>query len=137
MESFVIRLNFDNQDNYGIWRADNYGIRLKTCSGKVLTIGYQNELSYYYIDRSRLKLKPPIESYEQLMGAGYRSVDSVLDWFIFFDQNSIELFASDGCVAMTSLCYPDDKFTAFELYAESGFVTLLKMSIIRLKRNID
>lgn len=135
-ESFVMRLNFDNSDNRAIWKADNYGIRLKTRSGKVLTIGYQNELSYYYIDRSGLEIEPSVEGFEQLMGAGYRSETPVSDWLILFDQNSIELFASGGRVAMTSLCYPDDEFTTFELYAESGAVNLLKASIIQLKNEL-
>ena len=131
-----MRLNFDNSDNRAIWKADNYGIRLKTRSGKVLTIGYQNELSIYYIDSSGLEIEPSVEGFEQLMGAGYRSETPVSDWLILFDQNSIELFASGGRVAMTSLCYPDDEFTTFELYAESGAVNLLKASIIQLKNEL-
>ncbi len=132
-KSFIIRLKFDNKDNRAIWKARDYGIRLKTKSGKKLSIGYQNELSYYYIDRSELNSDSFIKGFGCMMGASYRSDASEVEWNILFDKNSIELFAADGRSVISSLCYPEESFSSFELFAKSGSVSLLDGSIIQLK----
>lgn len=131
-ESFAIRLTFDTKDNLAIWRARDYGIRLKTKSGKTLSIGYQNELSYYYINRNGLEKEPFAEGFGRLMGATYRPGAATSDWYILFDRNSIELFADGGRIAMTALCYPDEAFDTFQLFAEAGNIALLEGSITML-----
>lgn len=133
-ESFIMRLKFDNKDNRAIWKARDYGIRLKTQSGKVLSIGYQNELSYYYIDRGKLGNDSVTEKFGCTMGASYRTDAPEVEWNILFDKNSIELFAADGCSVISSLCYPEEAFSSFEIFAQSGSVSLSEGSIIQLKR---
>lgn len=129
----LLKLKFDNTDHRAIWRARNYGIRLKTKSGRELSIGYQNELSYYYIDRSNWTTQHPTYGFQQLMGATYYSEADTSDWSILFDRNSVELFASGGKIAMTALRYPMEEFCSYELFADSGSVTLLEGSINELK----
>lgn len=133
-KSFIIQLKFDDKDNMAIWRAGEYGISLMTKSGKKLSIGYQNELSYYYIDREGLEKETFSDTFGQLMGATYRSEAPITDWYILFDRNSIELFADGGRTAMTALCYPDEEFSSFEIYAKSGSINLLDASIVELER---
>ena len=67
------------------------------------------------------------------MGATYYSEADTSDWSILFDRNSVELFASGGKIAMTALCYPMEEFCSYELFADSGSVTLLEGSINELK----
>ena len=131
--AFMIRLRFDNADNRAIWKARDYGIRLKTRSGKEVAIGYQNELSYYYINRDGLLGADAPEGFAGLMGAGYRSDDPVSEWCVVYDGNTMELFASGGRSVISALVYPDEAFSQMELFAESGSVTLLEASIIQLK----
>ena len=131
--SFTIRLKFDPTDSHAIWKARTYGIRLKTRSGSTLTVGYQNELSAYYIDRSGWDTEPFAEGFGRMAGASYRSASAVSDWYLLFDRNSIEFFADGGRIALTALCYPDDELRSFELFAESGSVTLLEGDLVKLK----
>lgn len=131
---FIIRLKFDNKDNMAIWRARDYGIYLLTKSGKRLSVGYQNELSYYYIDRSDLVSEPFSDTFGQLMGATYRSEETVSDWQILIDHSSVELFADKGRIAMTALCYPDEVFSSLEIYSESGDITLMEASVTELNK---
>lgn len=49
------------------------------------------------------------------------------------DNSSIELFNFGNIIAMTSLCFPDEAFESFELYSESGNITLLNASITERK----
>lgn len=134
--SFIIKLKFNNTDNLAIWKSRDYGIRLKTDMNEILTLGYQNELSSYYIDRTSLKGNPDEVGFQQLMGANYRSNSTISDWWIFFDRNSIELFASQGKVSMTSLCYPKGKFITLEIFAKEGTVKLIDATIEKLDDTI-
>lgn len=128
----IISMKFDNKDNMAIWRARDYGICLLTKSGKRLSIGYQNELIYYYINRSGLETESFSDTFGQLMGATYRSEGVVSDWQILVDRSSVELFADGGRIAMTALCYPDEAFSSLEFYSESGNITLLEASVTEL-----
>lgn len=129
---FVIRLSFDNSNRHAIWTARDYGIRLKTRSGKSLSIGYKADMNYFYTDRSGLITPPFSDSFEQPTGAIYTFHNPVSDWFILADRGSVELFACDGRIAMTSLCYPDEDFDSLELFAESGTITVVKASVTEL-----
>lgn len=131
--AFMIRLRFDNTDNRAIWKARDYGIRLRTGSGKEVSIGYQNELSYYYINRDGLAGDDSVEGVSGLMGASYRSDDPVLEWCIVYDGNTMELFGSEGRSVISALVYPDEAFSQMELFAGLGSVTLLEASIIQWK----
>lgn len=131
---FVVRLSFDNSGRHAIWAARDYGIRMKTKSGKSLAIGYKADMNYFYVDRGGLTAQPFSDSFEQQTGATYTFPDPVSDWFILADNGSVELFACGNRIAMTSLCYPDEAFDSFELYAESGTVQVLNVSVIELNK---
>jgi fructan beta-fructosidase len=130
--SFLIKLEFDNRERTAIWHSRNYGINLITKSGKKLSIGYDGDLNYYYIDRRKMLDKSFSDRFDQLMGATYRFDKSESEWYIFCDKSSVEFLACDGRAVVTSLCYPDDSFDSFEMFAHSGNVSLLGGSILKL-----
>lgn len=151
--SFAVRLTFDNRDNRAIWKAADYGIRLKTACGKMLTAGYRNELSYYYIDRSGWCIPPDADrlnevaatgggeeglvaadGFDEPMGAPYRWEGDESDWYLLFDKNSVEFFAAGGRVALTARYAWDEPFCSFELFARSGEAILTNASIVRLEK---
>lgn len=131
---FVIRLSFDNSSRHAIWAARNYGIRIQTKSGKSLAIGYKADMNYFYVDRGGLTAHPFSDSFEEQTGATYTFHNPVSDWFILVDNGSVELFACENRIAMTSLCFPDEAFDSFELYAESGTVQVLNVSVTELNK---
>lgn len=129
---FAIRLQFDNTARHAIWTASDYGLRLLTRTGRSLSIGYQADMNYYYIDRVGLTAQPFSDSFEQLTGAIYSTSMPVTEWYIVVDHGSVELFAGEGRIAITSLCYPDEPFEKFIVYARSGSATLLKAFITEI-----
>lgn len=154
--SFAVRLTFDNRDNRAIWKAGDYGIRLKTASGHILTAGYRNELSYYYIERrggciprdadrwneeaavcGREAQGVTTDGFDEPMGAPYRWEGDESDWYLLFDKNSVEFFAAEGRVTLTARYACDEPFCCFELFARSGEAKLTKASIVRLEKPID
>ena len=131
-----LSLTFDNRDNMAIWKARDWGVSFVTRSGRRLTVGYRNEMSYYYIDRSEMNSGEPFsDTFGSLMGAAYKPRGASSDWRLLLDGSSIELFADSGRVAMTALCYPDEEFTSFEIFALGGSVTLTEARAIELKIN--
>lgn len=166
---FMLRLTFDNTDDKAIWKARDYGIRLKTESGRSISFGYRNELSYFYIER------PARETWLQAgnsgenagdeshpgssragtsatrfsesfpsgttpssgpeMGAVYRPSGSRTGWEILIDRHSAEFFAAGGRIALTALCFPDDVFSSYELFAGSGTARITEGHMITLTNN--
>jgi fructan beta-fructosidase len=119
-----------------IWKARDYGLSLSTKSGRKLSVGYQNEMGYYYIDRSDPEPGEPFsDTFGRLMGASYKPDGLDSDWSLLFDGSSVEFFADGGRVAMTALCYPEEEFAFLEIFAEAGTVTLTEASIVEFKNN--
>lgn len=170
-QPFLLRLVFDHTDDKAIWKARDYGIRLKTRSGQSVCFGYRNELSYYYVERparetwlqgehadknANGKSYPhhsrqegskagfsepsPFETAAYTgpeMGAVYRPEGPCTDWEILVDRHSVEFFAAGGRIALTALCFPDDAFCSYELFARSGTARLTEGSLTILQNNHD
>lgn len=101
-------------------------------NGRSISIGYQNELSYFYIDRSGC-VEPALSDWMgQLMGGSYRSSMDAIDWYILYDYNSVELVAANGRINISSLCYLMDDIEVIEFFADSGSVTINDSSIVQL-----
>lgn len=129
---FLLHLRFDNSNRYAIWGPRSFGVRFRTKTGKSFTIGYNSEMKYFYIDRSKLPETAFSGEFEQIMGASYTMADSVSDWNILVDEHSVELFACGNKIAMTSLFYADEKFSSIELYSDSGNTTLIEGAVGQL-----
>lgn len=55
-------------------------------------------------------------------------VNGQVEFHIFVDKSSVEIFTGDGRTAMTYLTYPGDNQLGIELVSSSGSVTLSKLS---------
>lgn len=130
---FVIRLLFDASDRYAMWHPREYGIRLRTATGGELTFAYRAEMNYYYVDRSGLSETSFSEDYASQLGAAYRVNPPVDEWYILVDQGSVEWFAGDSKVAMTSLYFTDDPIESIDCYTESGHIILREASLISIE----
>lgn len=128
-EAFDLRLLFDNTNRRAIWGARDYGIRFITASGRQISIGYDAELNSFYMDRSRLRGQSFSEFFDRQVGATYTSHAAATDWRLLVDRNSIELFACEGRVSLTALCFPEEPFVSFELYSDRGKTTVWKASL--------
>lgn len=128
-DPLILQLKFDNSNRFAIWGPRAYGVHLKTRSGKRLSVGYNAEMRYFYIDRTGLATKPFSSSYEQITGAGFTITEPASEWYILVDKGAVELFACKGKVAITSLYYSDEKFEAIEVFSDAGTSVLLEASL--------
>jgi len=60
-------------------------------------------------------------------------VNGTIKLRILVDRTSIEVFANDGLVSMTSCFLPKNRTTGLELYARGGLVRVLSLSVTALK----
>jgi len=130
---FVLHLVFDASGRFAMWYPREYGIRLKTASGEELKLAYRAEMNYYYTDRSGLAETNFSEDYARQTGAAYRVNPPVDEWFILVDQTSVEWFAGNKQVAMTTLYFANEPFETIDCYTESGRIDLIKASLIEIK----
>ena len=119
-QSYLIETAFNTENRFAIWAPQKYGVYIKTKSGKRLEIGYNADMKYYYIDRSKLFGKSFSPFFDQVVGAAYPIRESQTDWTILIDQNSIEFFACEGRIAITSLFYSNEELESVELFAQGG-----------------
>ena len=129
---FLLTLSFDNKNKSALWVSKDYGVSFVTKTGKTLSIGYKADMEYYYIDRRGLAGKIFSEKFEKVAGVAYVPKDSINEWTIFHDKGSVELFASKGKAVISSIYYADDEFISFELFSESGNITLTDATMIKL-----
>lgn len=133
---FLLEIVFDTSNKHALSAAREYGIRFKTSSGKVLTIAYQAEMGYYYIDRSGFQEKIFSNDYEKQLGAVYRLYDSSDKWNILSDNGSIEFIAGNGLVSISSLVINNEEFEIMEVFAKSGKKNILEANLRKINRNI-
>ncbi len=126
---FKLNLKFNNTERYAFWGSRNYGIRVNTRSGRILSIGYRAELNQYYIDDSDLTGKAELSS-----GAIYSFSQPTIDWTILFNKGSVEFFACGNRIVMSASGLAGEAFERVELFAENGSITLLKASLAELTK---
>ncbi|MDP6637390.1 MAG: glycoside hydrolase family 32 protein [Phycisphaerae bacterium] len=66
-------------------------------------------------------------------GGAVRLIDGKLKLRILVDRTSIEVFANDGELSMSSCFLPDKQETPLELYAKSGDVAIKSLKVRKLK----
>ena len=59
--------------------------------------------------------------------------NQVLSLRVFIDRSSIEVFANDGQVTMTSRIYPKEERLGIELLAENGDAQVMEFTCWNLK----
>lgn len=130
---FVLSLKFDVSDSYAMWFPREYGIKMKTVSGKELKLAYRAEMNYYYIDRSQLTDNFASDDYISQIGAGYKLDALVDEWIVIVDRGSVEWFMGGRKVAVTSLYFENEPFEIIDCYTESGRIILTEASLIKIK----
>ena len=60
--------------------------------------------------------------------------DKTLKLKVLVDKSSVEVFANDGQIAMTSLIYPDEKGNIFSLFTNGGKVRVKYLKITDLSK---
>ncbi|HLK63856.1 MAG TPA: glycoside hydrolase family 32 protein [Bryobacteraceae bacterium] len=100
------------------------GWRLLDGDGKFTTVGYAD--GKLFVDRTKSGVTDFSNDFPARTSAPLALGDAPLQLTILVDRSTIEVFAMDGAVAMTSLVYPPASAKGVEFYAagKTGRITL-------------
>jgi fructan beta-fructosidase len=96
-------------------------------------IGYDVVSKQLYIDR-RKSGQIIKENFPSIEKASLKFEDKTLKLKVLVDKSSVEVFANDGQIAMTSLIYPDEKANIFSLFTNGGKVKVKYLKITDLSK---
>jgi sucrose-6-phosphate hydrolase SacC (GH32 family) len=111
----------------------DFGISLSNAQGQALLIGYDAGSRLYYIDRSGSGKSDFYQKFAGKQTAPRLSTSPSVKLRVLLDVASVELFADDGEVVMTSIFFPDTPFNKLALYTKGGQVQLTGGKLTNLK----
>mmetsp|Transcript_35358 Transcript_35358/g.31823 ORF Transcript_35358/g.31823 Transcript_35358/m.31823 type:complete len:196 (+) Transcript_35358:1140-1727(+) len=106
---------------YRIVTAEEVGVRVYSSGdGKQETIiGYNKGSKKVFIDRSKSG-KIPSDKFAPKIEAPYTLHGESIEFRIFVDRGSVEVFIDGGALTMTSQIFPDNTKDAVSVYAPKG-----------------
>ena len=128
-----MQLTFDNfQTDKTDAKPEKYGVRLRNNKGEYIAVGYDTVEKRFYIDRTNATGTTFSDKFAGMHNMPYESDEPVVDWHIFIDNSSIELFAAGNRVVMTDVFYPSRPFDTIEVFTQNGTVGLIDAKLIEL-----
>ncbi|MEI8046280.1 MAG: GH32 C-terminal domain-containing protein [Bacteroidota bacterium] len=112
-----------------------FGINLAVndSSGQKLIIGYDAGTSQIYIDRRKAGLVNFNQAFPTIMYAPTPiPADSIIDFHIYMDQSSVEVFANNYQTVLTALVYTKPTTTGISLFSDKDDATLLNLEIWKM-----
>ncbi len=106
-----------------------FGLKVRKSAEEETVIGYDAGRQELFIDRSRSGVSDFSSSFASRDAGRIVSGNNRLKLQLFVDASSVEVFANDGELAMTSLIFPDPGSDALELYSAGGKAVLLSLKI--------
>jgi len=110
------------------------GIELSNSRGEKYAIGYDGDLDQYFSDRTRSGNTSFSESFaDKIVVTPRLFKNNTIEWHIYIDVASVELFADQGSVTMTEIFFPGEDFNKIKFYAKNGTVNLINCKFYSLK----
>ena len=126
---FEIEMRMDLNGDSGV------ELLLANSKGERVQFGYDVASGRYYIDRTFAGKSDFSKDYA---GVHYSSSENndvqVIDFKVYVDHSSIEIFAEQGRVAMTEIFFPTENFDQLSISSPQGQVELLEGRIHYLDR---
>jgi fructan beta-fructosidase len=114
-------------------RVDSVGIILENRLKERFIIGYSTIQKQFYIDRRAAGNSGFSKEFTGIVTAPYIAGIG-LKLHLFVDASSVELFADDGRLVMSTLVFPTEKFTKLKLFSLGGAVLLNKAELYGIER---
>ncbi|MGG1679530.1 glycoside hydrolase family 32 protein [Neobacillus sp. NRS-1170] len=111
----------------------DFGIKVFKSDKKETEIGYNVEKEEMYIDRRNSGETSFNGFFSSIDRAAVKALNHRIKFHVFVDRSSIEVFANNGEITITSLIFPDSSSKGIELFSKGGNVKLLSLDIYRLK----
>ncbi len=113
--------------------ATDLGISFLNEENEILKVGYNKVQNQFYIDRS----KAGDPSFSKLFtgnAVAPRLLSSnIIKLHVFIDHSSVEVFADDGSVLLTSLFFPKQPLKSVQLYCDTEKLPLQKAVLYQLQ----
>lgn len=113
--------------------AHEFGIKIGVGENQQTVVGYNKEEEQIYIDRRKSGLVDFISLFPTLDKGPLKNRNNVLKLHIFVDNSSIEVFANDGEVCLSSKIYPDPSGTGIEFFSSKGKIKIKSIKMWDLK----
>jgi fructan beta-fructosidase len=127
-----VNLTFNTNNSTQLTFAEKFGIVLSNSKNEKLVVGYDNLNKLFFIDRTKAGWDNPSKDFAQVQFAPYINNDPTLAMKLIIDKSSVELFAKNGLIVMTSQFFPSEEFSVISLFSENGDVKLAGGSITKL-----
>lgn len=107
--------------------------RISNDYGEFLTFGYNPTNKDFFVDRSNSGKKAIKDKFSKLHHASYTNVSSTIEFSIFLDHSSIELFIDNGRVVFTDVFFPTKPYSRIEIIAKSKEPIIMSGMMYNLK----
>jgi levanase/fructan beta-fructosidase len=113
--------------------AEECGVNLLVGDGQATRLTYQVATGQLHLDRSASGETSFADGVGAVATAPVTLEDGVLRLRIFVDRTSLEVFAQDGLVTLTSQVFPADGSTDLALFSIGGFTRVREGELTRLR----
>ena len=115
----------------------SFGIQLANSLGEHIRISYDRASSLIIIDRSNTGKMDFSPAFPGLHYIPVKTNLETMEWQVFFDQSSLELFVDGGTIVVTDIFFPNEPFSKVSLFAFDGTAKLKSGKIHQLKAGED
>jgi fructan beta-fructosidase len=113
--------------------VDSFGIIMENSAHEKLIIGYSGTHKQLFVDRTAAGNSDFSESFSGISKAPYEAGKQI-QFHIFLDASSVELFADHGNRVLTNLIFPAMKFNQLKIFSSGGSVIVKKAEFHNLNR---
>jgi fructan beta-fructosidase len=101
--------------------VDSFGIILQNAVNEKLVIGYSVRHHELFVDRTSAGMSGFSGSFAGIAKAPYKA-DKKMQFHIFLDASSAELFVDHGCRVLTNLVFPTVRYNQLKVFSPGGSV---------------
>jgi sucrose-6-phosphate hydrolase SacC (GH32 family) len=106
----------------------NFGLNLCVGGSNKVVVGYDVATGNVFLDRRTSGNVSFSPSFPNIVTAPLSPQDGYVEFHIFVDQSSIEVFVNNGQAVLTSLIFPDPSSLGVQLFSANGVTTLRSLS---------
>lgn len=112
--------------------ANSFGLYLESSETEKTLITYEVEKGLLFVDRNQSGDNSFSESFPTVQEAPLSLKSNQVKLQIFVDTSSIEVFANDGEVAVTTLIFPNELPSTLRLFSNEGNTNVLRLKLTEL-----
>jgi sucrose-6-phosphate hydrolase SacC (GH32 family) len=113
--------------------SQNFGLNLCVGNSNKVVIGYDAATSNIYLDRRNSGEVSFSPAFRNIVTAPSEPVGGYMEFHIYVDQSTVEVFVNDGRAVMSSLIFPDARDRGIQIFSSSGSTKMLSLTLWPLR----